>query len=135
MLKLAKCFLFWNQQFFLSWLLYLFHILFTAGSMWHDSVLLYRLTDSHLEILKARYLNFSKINKGKSLWVHVYWLRTIENGWRLNSWYVLYIFPYPLVITEPINIFKNKGLWPCFQCFSKLVICTIISNYCIMRGL
>ena len=117
--------MFWNQQFFLSWLLYLFHILFTAGSMWHDSVLLYRLTDSHLEILKARYLNFSKINKGKFLWVHVYWLRTIENGWRLNSWYVLYIFPYPLVITEPINIFKNKGLWPYFQCFSKLVICTI----------
>ena len=38
---------------------------------------------------------------------------------------VLYIFPYPLVITEPINIFKNKGLWPYFQCFPKLVICTI----------
>ena len=84
-LKLAKCFLYWNQQFFLSWLLYQFHVLFTAASMWDDSVLRCRLADAHVEFLKHRGLNFSKINKSKVVWVHFYRLRTIENSWKLNS--------------------------------------------------
>ena len=124
MLKLAKCFLYWNQQFFLSWLLYEFHVLFTAASMWHDSVLHYRLTDAHLEFLKDRGLKFSKINKSKVVWVHFYWLRTIENSWKLNSSIVKLINNHCIMrgLKAELNlVLKFFPWWFCFLVNNPLI--------------